>query len=501
MVLGPWSARRHIRSLMKEINLDITVLFTSLNQMKALALLLLTLPTVAAISQHGREWGRAWDQRSEAEALASVDEDASFTTRLMETLGSYSMPTHPPTSASKPPAVPTRPTIWRKVGDDVMELPYEYSSPASAALSSDGSVMAIGVLDESNLFRGEVHIHKLRNSNDGSQVWEPLGQLLEGADENDNLGISVALSGDGTVLAVGATQLGRSFESAPTGGGYVVVYSYQGGVWVPRGQPVGTDSTDADAFGYQVSLSQDGTVLVVLAANYYSGSLWDNPVGYAKMYHFNDGSLDWDFVDTIDKWSNVGFLTMDLSGNGRVIALGDSFDGISGSVRAWSCDIETGCESLGQEITGVDYEDLIGSSVSLSENGKILAVGSPGSNDCEPTCVSVKVYKFKLGSEPVWTQIGQALFGEMGFGNSLKLSGDGSSLVVSGPLCGLEDDCAYEGYTDYQPIIQLYQLNAIGVWEIVGSPLAAELLDFSSDGSTLAARDKAFVVSGYRLDE
>ena len=107
-----------------------------------------------------------------------------------------------------------------------------------------------------------------------------------------------------------------------------------------------------------------------------------------------------------------------------------------------------------------------------------------------------------LGSEPVWTQIGQALSGEMGFGNSLKLSGDGASLVVNGPNCHTEGgDCGYEGSTDYQPIIQLYRLNATGVWEMVGSPLEARLLDFSSDGSTLAAHDQAFVVSGYRLDE
>lgn len=468
--------------------------------MKALALLFLKLPTVAAIPQHSREWGHAWDQRSEAETLASTHEDASFSTRMMESLGSYSMPTHPPTPASKPPAAPTSPAIWRKVGGDVMALPNEYSSPASTALSSDGSVIAIGVLDESNLLRGEVYVHILKNSSDGSQEWEPLGQVLEGADDNDIFGTSVALSGDGTVLAVGATQFANAYGSVPTGGGYATVYSYQGGMWAPHGKIVGTDSIDGDAFGVQVALSQDGTVLAVLAANYDYGG---DPVGYANVYHFNGDSLDWDLVDTIDHWERrYGDMVMDLSGDGRVIALGDTSDSVAGSIRAWSCAVETGCERQGQEITGVDYEDLIGSSVSLSENGKILAVGSPGSNDCEPTCVNVKVYEFMIGSEPVWTQIGQALSGDMGFGNSLKLSGDGASLVVNGPLCYKKGrDCAFEGYIDYQPIIQLYRLNAIGVWDMVGSPLEAELLDFSSDGSTLAAHDKAFVVSGYRLDD
>ncbi len=413
-------------------------------------------------------------------------------------------PSHNPTSDLSPTAAPTLPDIWKEVGFETDFLASEAITVASSSLSTDGKVLAIGSLDNTTLFQGAVNVYSLTNGTNGSPEFSPIGQQLIGANPNDYFGISVALSGDGTVLAVGATQSGDDFDSVTTGGGYVTVFSFQeeDAVWVPRGMPVlpAGLNTSADAFGVDVALSRDGMVLAVLATNYYSVSA--KPVGYAKVFRFNETSLEWDLVDTIDKWSYSGDLSMALSGDGSVLALGDTFEGNSGSIRTWSCDVETGCERLGQEITGDDYEDMIGSSVSLSDSGKILAVGSPGSYDCAwntPTCVNVKVYLLVPGSDAAWVQVGDDLHGEMGFGSSLKMSGDGASLAVHVPVCDIEGgDCAYAGEDDYRWVVQTYRLSGTGEWLQEGSPVDGDLLAFSRDGSTIAALDSELVVASYR---
>lgn len=470
-----------------------------------LVVVLLAIVVVAIAVAVGLKVATGTSQQSSAssdqvESTSSTPEPPTGGNQLAST----GFPSASPTSDLNPTAAPTFPEFWHKMAIDTDFLASEDTTAISSALSSDGNMLAIGSSDNTTLFQGAVNVFRLTNGTSGSQEFSPIGQQLVGANANDYFGSAVALSGDGTVLAIGATQWGGDYESVPTGRGYVTVYSFQedDNVWVPRGMPVlpvGLN-TSADAFGVDVALSRDGMVLVVLATNYYSSS--DEPVGYAQVFHFNETSLAWDLVDTINKWSFTSDLSMALSGDGSVIALGDTFDGISGSIRTWSCDVETGCERQGQEITGDDYEDMIGSSVSLSDDGKVLAVGSPGSYDCAwntPSCVNVKVYQLVPGSEAAWVQVGDDLHGEMGFGSILKMSGDGNSLAVHVPVCDIEGgDCAYASEDDYRSVIQIYQLSATGEWLEEGSPVDGELLAFSSDGSMIAALDSGMVVASYR---
>ena len=46
---------------------------------------------------------------------------------------------------------------------------------------------------------GRVHVYQWM-----SKTWEPLGSTLDGAGGGDGFGFSLALSDDGTILAVGA---------------------------------------------------------------------------------------------------------------------------------------------------------------------------------------------------------------------------------------------------------------------------------------------------------
>jgi hypothetical protein len=160
---------------------------------------------------------------------------------------------------------------------------------------------------------------------------------------------------------------------------------------------------------------------------------------------------------------------------------------------------------MGQDIVGVDYEDLTGTTLSLTYPGDTLAVGAPGSYDCAygpSPCANVKVFGYGRHSEAVWSQIGQELTGDLGFGRNVRLSTDGTLLAVDVSACYLEGGCDYS-YEDYSYVTQLYSLKSVGgsgVWMPVGTPANGTLLDLSRDESTVVVRGggEGLVVTTYR---
>ncbi|NRA92936.1 MAG: FG-GAP repeat protein [Psychroserpens sp.] len=87
---------------------------------------------------------------------------------------------------------------------------------------------------------------------DGSD-WIQIGSDLLGAAEGDNFGRSVDISGDGTIIVVGAhvSDLG-GFNS-----GAVQVFEFNGTDWVQKGNTL-TGSNADDEFGSFVAISNDG---------------------------------------------------------------------------------------------------------------------------------------------------------------------------------------------------------------------------------------------------
>ena len=124
----------------------------------------------------------------------------------------------------------------------------------------------------------------------------------------------VALSADGTVLAIGAP-----YQNG--GPGYVRVHDWDGALWVQRSGDLGGDST-GDRFGRAVALSADGSVLAIGAP------LSSNSRGYARVFDWNgaqwvrrSGDLDGDGADDRNGESVA------LSADGSVVAVGAWYRG------------------------------------------------------------------------------------------------------------------------------------------------------------------------------
>eukprot|EP00982_Pelagococcus_subviridis_P001094 8884-Pelagococcus_subviridis.AAC.1 len=83
-----------------------------------------------------------------------------------------------------------------------------------------------------------------------------MGADIDGEAAGDEFGISVSLSSDGTIMAVGAYKNDGTGANA----GHVRVYQFSSGAWTQMGADVDGEATD-DQSGHSVSLSSDGTIV------------------------------------------------------------------------------------------------------------------------------------------------------------------------------------------------------------------------------------------------
>jgi hypothetical protein len=126
---------------------------------------------------------------------------------------------------------------------------------SSVALSSDGIVVAVGgsMNDGAGSDSGHVRVYE----NTGS-AWVQLGSDIDGEETGDYSGGSVALSSDGTVIAIG----GCLNDGVGAEAGHARVYQYSGSSWVQLGSDIDGEAA-GDEFGFSIALSSDGTVVAV----------------------------------------------------------------------------------------------------------------------------------------------------------------------------------------------------------------------------------------------
>ena len=133
-------------------------------------------------------------------------------------------------------------------------------------------------------------------------------------------------------------------------------------------------------------------------------------------------------------------MSVSLSSNGETLAVGANSNdnengGATGHVRVFGLnDTVTASiwQQLGQDINGEATSDNSGISVSLSSDGRTVAIGAFLNDGNGGDSGHVRVYQMDEASS-VWTQLGQNIDGEAAgdrFGISVSLSSDGKTLAV-----------------------------------------------------------------------
>jgi hypothetical protein len=341
---------------------------------------------------------------------------------------------------------------------------------AAVSLSDDGNILAVGAYredgaDNSLENSGAVYVYEYND-----QSWTQMGSTIyaNNPDANDLFGKSVSLAADGKTLAVGAHEK-DSTDATNSGAAYVFIFN--GENWQPQGGIIKASTPiQHDHFGRSVSLNNDGDVLAVGAPS----SLSNN--GYGGVYVFTLNNNKWIQQGSPIKAKHVGAkdhfgLSISLSGDGKTLAVGAFGDdnnqsGVypNGTEKAVNSETykNSGAAyvfSIASETNEWDQQafiksmhprsvDWYGWSVSLSDDGKTLAVGAYFEDSIEAgihhksdklaersylSANSGQVYLYTRTasgwSEQAYIKAKNVVPGER-FGASVSLSGNGDTLAV-----------------------------------------------------------------------
>ena len=142
---------------------------------------------------------------------------------------------------------------WFQIGDDMDGDQSGDEFGFSVSLSDDGMIMASGAIN------GFGYVRVFENQ---GGAWTQIGQDIDGAQNISWFGISVSLNASGTLLAVGA----RDFDGGSgSKSGQVRVYRNDQGSWEQEGLSIDGDMA-FDGSGVSVGLSSNGAILAIGAA-------------------------------------------------------------------------------------------------------------------------------------------------------------------------------------------------------------------------------------------
>jgi hypothetical protein len=294
----------------------------------------------------------------------------------------------------------------------------------SVALSADGNTLSVGARSEDSNATG-IEGNQADNSadnsgavyvfvRDGAGAWsQQVYVKASNTGEGDWFGTSVALSGDGNTLAVGAywedsnaTGIGgNEADDSADNSGAVYVFARDGaGAWSQ--QAYVKASNTGGFFGTSVALSGDGNTLAVGAwyepsnATGIGGNQLNNSApGAGAVYAFvRDGAGAWSQqayvkASNTEAYDYFGW-SVALSGDGNTLAVGAYWEdsnatGIGGNQAGFGASdsgavyvfVRDGAGAWSQQVyvkaSNTEAGDHFGNSVALSGNGNILAVGAP----------------------------------------------------------------------------------------------------------------------------
>lgn len=301
---------------------------------------------------------------------------------------------------------------------------------------------------------------------------------------NDAFGFDVALSGDGSTLAVGARNEdsaataigGNPADNTAISAGAAYVFFDDGSGWMQQAYIKASNTDAGDEFGRRAVLSQDGNTLVVAAhkedsnATIIDGDATDDSAADAgAVYVFTRSGTTWTQqaylkASNAEAGDNFGY-DLAISADGNTVAVGainedsnatgaindnpgdaaeaDNSNAGSGAVYVFSRSGGAWSQKAYLKAANNGAGDSFGYALSLSDDGTTLAVGaiwedsSVGGIDPAPdegASNAGAVYVYSLDGVGDWTPeayIKAAITdADDAFGHSVSLSSDGNTLAV-----------------------------------------------------------------------
>lgn len=315
---------------------------------------------------------------------------------------------------------PTR-QLWQQVGSDINGLRPNDLAGSSVAVSDDGLTIAVGLpggRDPIQVYQAVTSSDILGNTDPTGTDWRFDSGFGFVAPAAFNGGDSIAISGDGSVIAIGSPNVASAMD-AP--GSVVISRLTSEGRWEPT---VFTAATANDEFGASVDLSYNGSVVIVGSPGSANGK------GLVSILEWNPSASTYSVPrETTGQSLGERYGTIvAVSSDGTTVAASTLNTVAAGSeVRIFGLDFT----QIGDGITtaaGSTSPD----SFSLSGDGRTVVVGA---DKTESTPGTVRVFELAATSTR-WRQAATDLVGEFdgdGAGTSVAVSFDGSVVAIGAP--------------------------------------------------------------------
>jgi hypothetical protein len=277
----------------------------------------------------------------------------------------------------------------------------------AVALSEDGSTLAVAAVGRRN-YSGSVFVFRRE-----SGLWQQEAELHgTWTEPGDRFGTSIALSATGDTLVVGApledsaatTVDGSERSNARSNSGAVYVFTRETGGWVQTAFLKTLNADVGDNFGGAVAVNGDGTMVVGGAAYEDSSAIKVN--GNQAANDAQEAGAAYVFLKSRNTWVQLAYL----------------------------------------KASNTDAEDWFGHSVAISHDGDTVLVGAPledgsstgvgGDLSSNALTKAGAAYVFRRAGQtygnPVYLKASNSGLKDW-FGWTVAIAGDGNTLAVAAP--------------------------------------------------------------------
>jgi hypothetical protein len=358
------------------------------------------------------------------------------------------------------------------------------------------------------------------------QAWNRTGRLLTSEYEyheptnqskNQQYGIQVALSSDGSTLAVSDIWYFGGSEWPWYGSGAVYVYRRAGAGWQLEAKLEPPAARGYDFFGSDIALSQAGNVLAV-GAQYegYDAPSQDAGPGSVFVYKRRNGAWTQEtMLRASHAQDSASFgRTVEISAAGDVVAVGAPYESVdsegvaqaaAGAVYVFTKQAGAWIERQALTAPAPQSSDWFGWGVRLSEDGRVLGVlaaaQNPDTQDYDtggwPNRINA-VYLFHQVKDGSWNlaaefegsaserHFGGSAYETEGQTEGFDLSADGRLLAIGSPYAAASDGTV--------GVVRMYRRPA-RQWQPTGTVLKPRLPERRSFGTkvTLSAHGRSLV--------
>ena len=152
--------------------------------------------------------------------------------------------------------------------------------------------------------------------------WEQIGQDIDGEAAGDQSGYSISLSSDGNIVAIGAPYNDGNGENS----GHVRVYEFKNNVWEKIGKAIDGEAGE-DYSGKSISLSSDGKT-VAIGSEFNNGKNGISS-GHVRVFKYDKISNEWNRIGQVIEGDAAGDMfgaSVSLSSDGKTVAIGASLN-------------------------------------------------------------------------------------------------------------------------------------------------------------------------------